>query len=262
MFATPHDPAARNHRNLVSRETSVFDRGPSPWYMGSMAAFAADLLRQAIRSPAPWVLAALGALAVLAGLSLEILAGAEIPGRASDLALSTALAFGYLTGLWVAASTAAQDASAGLAAAAGCTAPGPLARTLGRWIGSAGVALVVSYICMASAGPCAGLLDRGVYVFITSISVGAVGAAWGVLLGAWARAGGAILAGVGLWLLGHLPWGTEALLAGTAGEIVAAWLPGPRDSADGLREAGYTFAAGGALLCLATLVSFRRAGRA
>jgi hypothetical protein len=204
-----------------------------------------------------WGIAVLGVLAGWGGFSLSILALGEMESQEREVALSTAHAFGVLAALWVAAIQGAEDTATGFAVAAGCARPGVLGRLLGRALGAASVGIVVVYMILAGLAQATWALGSIQLLIATTWVVLSI-SAWGLLFAASGRAGVAVLCGLVLWVLGHLPWGSADLLPGSAGRALGAWLPGPRDPAKAVADAGATLPAAVAALSLAWAFAPRR----
>ena len=223
-----------------------------------MWAYASATLRHALRSPVSWVLLALGVFFGWFALTAAVLAIDDVSRQAASIGSSTAHLAAALLTLWVLGRSLEEDRHSGFAAAADASRAGPRGRVLGRWVGAAlagallgvGVALAIALTTRLPSTPLILLLS-------TSIQVSAMVGAWAVLLGSLWRGGGAMLAALVLFVLGHLPWGSPAFLAGRVGFALGTWLPGPRSSG-GLDSLGYTSLAVAGLL-LVSLASARPA---
>jgi hypothetical protein len=214
----------------------------------AMWPYALLTLRQAGRSPSPWVFLGLGTAAGWVGLNLAILALGEPGTQAPAVVLGTSQTFGVLLCFWVLAWLLEEDRRSALRLAADCTGPGPGGRLLGRW---AGALVLGALLSTAIAFLLAGLKWPDIHLLIANIEAVALAAAWGILVARGLGGGLAVLAGLLAWILGHLPWGRHAFLEGGAGAAVGALLPGPRAPAGAWSTVGYTSAATGAILMLA-----------
>ena len=192
-----------------------------------MPTYFLDTLRRSARRPALWSLVGLGLALGWAGLHLGVLALGDDPRRTAALVLSTGQATAALLGLWCLGRTLGEDASAELAVAADCTAPGRAGRFLGRSLGAWALASAGGILVglVTSAGAASDASDLSMYFAI--IVSGALIVGWGACLAALGGAALVLPGGLVLWLAGHLPWGGEALLPGPVGRILHALLPGP-----------------------------------
>jgi len=189
---------------------------------------ALDTLRRALRHPGTWLLVLLGAFVAWCGLSLGILALGNKAIQARAVVVATAQTFAVLATLWVLALALEQDAGSDLALAADCTAPGRAGRFLGRWAGSVVVGACVGLILQAGLQTATGKdIGAPISLYFAIIVVSAFSGAWGLLLGAVGGSGQVLLPGLLIWVAGHLPWGSPALLPGWSGHALAAWLPSP-----------------------------------
>ncbi len=216
-----------------------------------MWVYAKATLREALSSPTAWGLLGLALFFGWCATALAILAlvGVEAENRA--LVESTSQLFGAICCLGLLGELLAEDRGSGFALAADAAGPGAAGRVAGRWAGAvlAGtlLSLVAAHVlALIGASPSPNPLS----LLYTSIcSIGLVGA-WGVLLGTQWNGVAAGLAVLLLWVLGHLPWGTPPFLSGIPGQVLRAWLPGPRAGGNVLLGLGYTSAAVGGLLAL------------
>ena len=215
-----------------------------------MWAFTLVTLRQALRSPVPWVVGALGVFVGWSATSLAILA-LGVGAQGQQLTLSTSHFVATVLTLWLLGACLTQDARSGFARAGDATGPGTLGRTLGRWAGAT--------VSATAAGSLVGLLVAALsnsatapvtYLLITTTQIGALVGAWQLLLATRLPVQAATLAAFMLWLMGHLPWGTAPFMEGTAGLALASWLPGPRGVEEILGTLLSTGAAIGGLLLL------------
>jgi hypothetical protein len=212
--------------------------------------------------PATWVIPVLGGLAGWFGISLGILTLGDVEPQARELAETTGQGVAALLVGWLLARHLDEDARSGFAVAAEQTGPGLEGLLLGRWAGSILTAFPLAALAGLALGPTGG--EDGpwaLHLVIATMSVALLAGAWGLLLGAWGGGLLVVLGGMGLWLLGHLPWGSPSWLPGPAGDLLRAWLPGPRPLAEGLRMAGYTSAATLGTLLLTLASTHRRVAR-
>jgi hypothetical protein len=221
-----------------------------------MWAYALSSVGTALRAPATLLFVALGCAGGWIGLSLSVLALGEGSAQAPAIALSTAQATAALLTLWWIARLLDEDGAAGFTQMADQTIPGPRGRLLGRWLGAGGIGSLGGVLVHLLLSAATGLsVDLYLYlaILIPALSVGA----WGALLGARGSGGLAVGGGTALWVLGHLPWGTEALLPGAPGRLLAACLPRGPGVAEAAGAAGYTAAAVCGLLLVALAVAPR-----
>ncbi len=192
-----------------------------------MATYVVDTLRRAARSPVPWTLLVVGLAFGWAGLHLGVLALGQVAERMEALLLSTAQMTAALGALWLLGRLFGQDELAELAIAADCAAPGRVGRFLGRGLGT----WIVG--CLLGACVLFALSQRGhnpshlLSLYSAIVMETAMVTAWGALLASLAGATFVLPGGLLLWLGGHLPWGTSALLPGRGGTALRALLPGP-----------------------------------
>jgi hypothetical protein len=215
-----------------------------------MWAYAAATLKQAVRSPMSWVLCGLGVFLGWFAARAAILDIDDLARHALPLTLGTAHLMGALLTLWLVGRSTEEDRHSGFASAADATRVGPRGRVAGRWLGASLAGCVLAAV--TSYGICATASlhwPPELLLLSTSIQVTACVGAWGVLLGAFWRGGGAMLAVLLLYVLGHLPWGAPAFLRGPVGRALGAWLPGPRPGGD-LASLAFTSAAVAGLLLL------------
>ena len=225
-----------------------------------MWAYAAATLRDAWRSPMSWVLLGIGVFLGWFATIAAILALDEVGRQAVPLTFSTAHLGGALLAVWLIARSTDADRHSGFAAAADATRAGHHGRALGRWAGACCAGLALSLLTAVLITLAAGLAPPpGPSLLSTSIQVITVVGAWAVLLGVVWRGAGVMLLAVVLYVLGHLPWGTHALLNGAPGLVIGALLPGPRSS-ETIQSLGYTSAAAAGLL-LVSLAWSRPADR-
>jgi hypothetical protein len=193
-----------------------------------MIALAADTLRQALRSPGPWVLLAVGALVGVLGLDLAVLALGAAEAQSAELALATSLTTATLATLWVLGRALDEDRRSPLVRSVDAAVPGVGGRLLGRW---AGAVLAGSLVGACLLGLLLGLGGQAWpgpgYLYVAIVSAELLVGAWGLLLARSGSGTTALLAGALLWMLGHLPWGSPGLLPGLAGRTLGTLLPGP-----------------------------------
>jgi hypothetical protein len=195
--------------------------------------YAADTIRQALRGPGPWVLAAVGVLAGWGGIGMAVLALGSRDAQSAQnaqIVTSTGQVFGAIAALWVLASRLDDDRSSGFRIAADALGPGVTGRLAGRWLGASllGVALaalVQAGLLLLTGAPAEG---GALYLCLTTIEAVPLLAAWGLLLACLGRGAAVVLMGFVLLVLGHLPWGAPELAPGLPGTLLRAWLPGPR----------------------------------
>ncbi len=188
---------------------------------------AVDTLWRAVRRPGPWLVLLLGVGAGWLGLELAVLALGDRQAQATEVASTTGVAFGALLALWVLASTFEENRRApGWRDMILVTRPGRAGRLLGQWAGATllgalgGAAVSLGLGISATGSP--GSLLLYITIIVQVLHVGA----WGLVLGTTWAGGAVVVGGLGLWVLGHLPWGTAGLLPGGPGRALAAVLPG------------------------------------
>jgi hypothetical protein len=202
------------------------------------------------RLPALWLMGCLGLAATAAGLGLSILALEADEAGAQRLVQESAQAIAVLVALWLLVWTLDADARSGFCVAADQTLGGLGARLWGRFSGCALVGVVASLPAIG-AGATWTEADP-LWLLITTIISTALLGAWGLLLWAWGLGGVALLlAGGGLWLLGHLPWGAPGW-GGELGRWVGAWLPPGLDAQGRFAPAALGAVAGLLLLARAS----------
>jgi hypothetical protein len=197
-------------------------------YHSAVIALALDTLRRATRAGGSWALLGLGLAAGWAGFSLAILALGEVGTQAIAVVTSTTLTWSVLLGLQALSRALAHDEAATLTRAVDACAPGAPGRWVGRWMGAVATGvlagLLLGGLLVALSPAPAGLL---LSLYLTTFAAVLPATAWGLLLAAVGGARLALGGGLLAWVLGHLPWGSAALLPGPAGRTVAALLPGP-----------------------------------
>lgn len=186
-------------------------------------------LLAARRSPGAWLILGLGCASLALGLGLAVLAFEADPAAERELVGECAAGTGAAVALWVLITALARDRLEGFALAADQTGPGAVARLLGRSIG----ALVAGVVAAAATLAFAVALDpqhvHGLLCLLSTSMVSvASAAAWGLMLGACGLGPAAgLLAGLGLWFLGHLPWSSPGWEVGGLGRLLAVALPSP-----------------------------------
>jgi len=221
-----------------------------------MWAYTIATLRQALRSPVTWVLAALTVFSGWFATSAAILAISDLADQSEALVLSTAHLGGVLLTLWLVARSLDEDRTSGFACAADASAAGCGGRILGRWAGGTLAGATLSAATGALIASTSALQQPPALLLLyTNVLACGIVAAWAMLIGTWWRSGGATLAVFLAWVLGHLPWGVPQFLEGPGGRALAALLPGPRHGLTGLNAMGYTSAAIAGLLLLALAFS-------
>ena len=216
-----------------------------------MWVYARATLREALTSPVAWGLLGLALFFGWCATALAILALVGVEAENRDLVASTSQLFGAILCLGLLGKLLDEDRGSGFALAADAAGPGPTGRVLGRFAGAVltGTALSLAAahaLAIAGASPA----PESLYLLYTSMCSIALVGAWGVLLGTQWNGVAAGLAVLLLWVLGHLPWGTPPFLSGVPGQLLRAWLPGPRAGGSVLLGLGYTSAAVGGLLAL------------
>jgi hypothetical protein len=218
-------------------------------------------LLAARRSPGAWALLGLGCAALSLALGLAVLALEDDRAANLELAWEGAAGVGAGVAVWVLVTTLARDATEGFALAADQCLAGPRARLLGRALGAAAAGTAASLVTLLVGV----LLDprlapSSVYVLFTSIFTAILAAAWGLLLGGLGLGpAAAMLAALGLWLLGHFPWAAPGWEVGGGGRLLAAALPAPPRDLLGV-AAALLAAIGVGGLALARADRVRRAG--
>jgi len=194
----------------------------------AVLAFALATLREALRGPAPWLIAALVLSAVAAGLGLGIFALSSDPEAAGRLALESAMGTAALGTLWVLARTLDGDSRSGFCAAADQARGGPRARWLGRYAGALGTGLLAA---VPAAGWGVVWAQSSVFSLVIA-STCAAALAGAVALALHALRWGGVAVGLGsaaLWVLGHLPWGAPGWGGATLGWLAGLLPPGVRE---------------------------------
>lgn len=192
-----------------------------------MLVLALDTLVRALRAPGVWVLFGLGLATGWAGLSLAVLALGDTAHQAPEMISSTTQTWAGLLTIWTLARFLDQDRGSDLRAALDASRVGEVGRGLGRW---AGAVLLGASGATVLGGVLALQVRHGVdtlSLLYTSISVALAMGAWALALTAWLGPGLAMGGSLFLWVLGHLPWGSDALVPGFLGHAVLTVLPRP-----------------------------------
>ncbi len=200
--------------------------------LGTAVAWTLDTLRRAARSPSAWGLAVCGLVAGWAGIALSVLALGAAEAQAASLLLATGQAWAVILVLWVLTRLLEEDRASAFTAASDAARPGRGGRLLGRWGGSVLAAAPTAALVASLPGWIAGApAPNFLCLFLTSIVLAAVAGAWALLVGGAGGGPWPFLVVLGLWAVGHLPFGAPGVLGGRVGRVVGAVLPGPLPAA-------------------------------
>jgi hypothetical protein len=174
------------------------------------------------------VLTVLGVLSTIVGLGLSVLALGDVGRTGAVILRESAGTTAALAALWVLALCHEMDLRSGFTSALDATRPGALGRYGGRLVGAVAVSVLASLPTVAVGSWVVGAeRPSTIYLLITIIPSVLLLVSWALLLLVTTSSGqAALLAGLALWVAGHLPWGQPAWGGRAWGRIAAALLPG------------------------------------